>query len=285
MEDLTVVGLVFFELFLPKIDRWPRAGEELFVPSIPVGLGGALNTASVAKALGAKVKLCAPRGAGLTDWAIDAATRALGIEVVPWPAAADAAISLVSSTPEDRAFVSAVDAHALDSPPPLPLSRYVHVGGLREARRAGAVLEEARRAGAKISVSACFDPREIERLRDGLPRPWDLLFLNEEEATRLAGSPEAALSALQRLAPNLVVTLGSAGAIGLLNGTRVQVSAEPVTVVDPTGAGDAFAAGTLVALGRGASPQAALTAGARAAERVLTIRGGVVGPDFQAPFG
>ena len=41
---------------------------------------------------------------------------------------------------------------------------------------------------------------------------------------------------------------------------------------------------TLVALGRGATPKAALTAGARAAERVLTIRGGVVGPDFQAPF-
>lgn len=284
MEDLTVVGLVFFELFLPELERWPRAGEELFVPSIPVGLGGALNSASVAKALGAKVKLCAPRGAGLTDWAIEAATRALGIEVVPWPATADAAISVVRSTPEDRSFLSAVDPHALDELPPLPPSRYVHVGGLREARRAQAALWEARRSGAKISVSACFDPREIELLRDGLPRPWDLLFLNEEEATRLAGSPEAALTKLQTLAPDLVVTLGSAGAIGVLAGESVRVSAEPVTVVDPTGAGDAFAAGTLVALGRGATPKAALTAGARAAERVLTIRGGVVGPDFQAPF-
>jgi sugar/nucleoside kinase (ribokinase family) len=284
MEDLTVVGLVFFELFFPELERWPRGGEELFVPSIPVGLGGALNSASVAKALGAKVKLCAPRGAGLTDWAIDAATRALGIEQVPWPATPDAAISLVRSTPADRAFVSAVDPQALDDVPPLPPSRYVHVGGLREARRAEAALVEARRAGAKISVSACFDPREMDLLRDGRSRPWDLLFLNEEEANRLAGSPETALTKLGHLAPNVVVTLGSAGAIGLLDGVSVQVSAGPVTVVDPTGAGDAFAAGTLVALGRGATPALALAAGARAAERVLMIRGGVVGPDFQPPF-
>ena len=49
MTDLVVVGMAYFEVFVPPHVR-PRPGEELFVDGIALGLGGALNTATVAAA-------------------------------------------------------------------------------------------------------------------------------------------------------------------------------------------------------------------------------------------
>ncbi|MFO0725420.1 MAG: PfkB family carbohydrate kinase [Myxococcota bacterium] len=275
MDDLLVVGLVFFELFLPPLPRSPAPGEELFVDRLPVGLGGAMNSASVARALGATVRLCAPLGQGLTDAGVRLALEKLGIAAVDWPGTDDAAISVVLSSPSDRSFISAVDAAALLHCPPLPPARFIHVGGLREARVTEARLRQARAAGAKISVSTCYAPEEMERLQDGVARPWDYLFMNEDEARRLAGSPERALEDLGHLAPNRIVTRGPAGAIAWIDGVSVEVSAVPAQVLDPTGAGDAFAAGTLVGRCRGLPPKDALALGASAAARILTVRGGV----------
>ena len=126
MLDLGVVGLVFFEVFVPADVDWPQQGEENFVDRLPVGLGGALNTASVAKALGARVALISPRGDGLTDLMIRAAVQRLGVEDHPWPGPPDPGITLVRSTPHDRAFISAIAPGAparLSVPPKRPPKR------------------------------------------------------------------------------------------------------------------------------------------------------------------
>ena len=54
--ELCVAGLVYFEVFVPG-GVIPPPGEELFVDNLRLGLGGALNTASVAAALGLDVVL------------------------------------------------------------------------------------------------------------------------------------------------------------------------------------------------------------------------------------
>ncbi|MBM4394962.1 MAG: hypothetical protein FJ087_04655, partial [Deltaproteobacteria bacterium] len=91
------------------------------------------------------------------------------------------------------------------------------------------------------------------------------------------GDAESAPGALAgRAAWSVVVTDGGRGAFGVLLGEEVREAAEPVTVVDPTGAGDAFAAGLVVALDRGLSPREAVRLANRVAGRVVGIHGGTV---------
>jgi ribokinase len=71
----------------------------------------------------------------------------------------------------------------------------------------------------------------------------------------------------------VVVKLGADGAVWADRGRTVRADAHPVTAVDPTGAGDAFAAGLLAAWLTGAGPAAALDAGAALGARAVTTLG------------
>lgn len=134
MTDLVVAGMAYFEVFVPPHER-PRPGEELFVEGITLGLGGALNTASVAAALGLRVTLCVPMGGGIVDQAVAALAERLGITLAPMAAPDNPAVSLVFSDTHDRAFVSAARLDALAHAQPLPDAAWVHVPGLEEADR------------------------------------------------------------------------------------------------------------------------------------------------------
>lgn len=59
------------------------------------------------------------------------------------------------------------------------------------------------------------------------------------------------------------VTLGALGAIAVLDGVEASASAPAVGTLDPTGAGDAFAAGLLVSVARGAPLAEALAVACR----------------------
>jgi hypothetical protein len=100
---------------------------------------------------------------------------------------------------------------------------------------------------------------------DGLIRPlpaasWDAapllrharaLFLSEEDIGPDAG---AALAAWAAIVPVLAVTDGARGARIHADGAWRHIPAYPAREVDPTGAGDAYAAGFLIALDEGADP-------------------------------
>ncbi len=89
----------------------------------------------------------------------------------------------------------------------------------------------------------------------------DLCFPNLDEARVLTGldDPVAAAQALTEAYAEVVVTLGADGAIWAgRGGSPVHRAAERVTVVDSTGAGDAFAAAYLAARLDGAEPAVCL---------------------------
>ena len=146
------------------------------------------------------------------------------------------------------------DAGANDGPlPDVEPGDHLHVVGyalVREGPRASALaaIERAHAAGVTVSV----DPSSWALLRPGAIPPVDLLLANADEAARLDGG-------------EMVVKLGPDGA----RWGEVRVPAEPVAVVDTTGAGDAFAAGFLTARLRGAGPREALTEGCRVAARAV----------------
>lgn len=275
MSDLVVVGMAYLEVFVPPHAR-PAAGEERFVEGIRLGMGGAFNTASVAAALGLGVTLCAPLGAGIADLAAVALARRLGITLAALPARDDAAISLVFSEPGERSFLSAADFDALAAVETLPAGAWVHVPGLEEAARLAAPLARARAGGARVAVSASWSPRQLALLAQQSGQPWDLLVLNEKEAQAACGEAAAAPRLLAGAAHAVIVTLGAGGAFGRLGGQAVRVAAVATEARDATGAGDAFCAGLLAALSRGAAPEPALRLASRVAARILKQRGGLL---------
>jgi sugar/nucleoside kinase (ribokinase family) len=159
------------------------------------------------------------------------------------------------------------DAGANDGPlPEVEPGDHLHVVGyalLRDGPRASALaaIDRARAAGATVSV----DPSSWALLRTGAIPKVDLLLPNAAEAALLSDHPAAAL----------VTKLGPDGA----RWGDVRVQAEPVEVVDTTGAGDAFAAGFLTARLGGAGPREALEAGCRVAARAVAQVGARPGYD------
>lgn len=273
--DLVVVGMAYFEVFVPPHQR-PPAGEELFVDGMQLALGGALNSATVAAALGLQVCLCVPLGQGIVDQAVVLLTKRLGIRLEPLAASDNPAISLVFSNSSDRCFVSTSEFEVLTKLKQLPKTRWVHVPGLQEADRLEQPLAQARRDGARISVSASWSPGQLDQLARRNSPAWDLLVLNEKEAQRACSDVATAPQRLAGAADSVLVTLAANGVCGVLEGTELQSPAETAQVLDPTGAGDAFCGGVITGLLRGATPRAAVQLGSAAAARILKQTGGLV---------
>src|SRR5207247_124315 len=91
----------------------------------------------------------------------------------------------------------------------------------------------------------------------------DVLLANETEATAMTGEAKVE-RALDRLAEHcdcVVIKRGGAGALGLAGGQVRAVPADPVEIVDTTGAGDCFNAGFLAGWLGGLGLEEALTLG------------------------
>jgi sugar/nucleoside kinase (ribokinase family) len=143
-------------------------------------------------------------------------------------------------------------------------ARFVHVGGLAASDFPADTLAELAR-GRRVSFDgqglvrpAETGPLELRTATDlGLLRHVSILKLAEEEARVLVGEPdELALGSLG--VPEVVVTFGSQGSLVFADGRLQRVPTQAVGgPVDPTGAGDAFAAAYLVARSSGHAPAAA----------------------------
>jgi sugar/nucleoside kinase (ribokinase family) len=125
-----------------------------------------------------------------------------------------------------------------------------------------ALIHRARAAGLQV----CADPGSAGFLTDYGPQRFldaiagaTILVPNTDEAAVL-GSPDF---------PIVAITMDREGV--LVNGT--PVAAAPATIVDPTGAGDAFTAGFLAALLEGADPVAAAGRGTRLAADAVAQMG------------
>jgi fructokinase len=179
-------------------------------------------------------------------------------------------------------------------------ARIVHVGSTTSARPEGAqaiekALAAARAAGAVVSCDPNWrphmwrDPAGARQVVHDLVARATVVKLAEDELEPLLGlrDPVEAARRLRSMGPELaVVTRGALGCVWSHARGEGTSPAVPVTVVDTTGAGDAFCAGLLAGLaghpGRPGqlSPEAiaAVCAGANAtAARVLGSMGATAG--------
>ena len=170
-------------------------------------------------------------------------------------------MSVILSRGDDRAILTArgttaaLRAEDID-PTLLASARHVHASHffLQEALAPDlpAIFERARDAGASTSVDPNWDPAATwdGGLREVLEQT-SCLFVNETEARRISGAPDAEaaaklLSAAGSVADNLVVVkLGRDGALARRGEELVRQQAQRSSIVDTTGAGDTFDAGFL----------------------------------------
>lgn len=142
------------------------------------------------------------------------------------------------------------------------------------------LLRRARELGVRISV----DPASAGFIADfGVERFLEavdgahLFFPNLEEGRTLTGLDDP-VEIAERLGERfdiVALTLDTAGVVVAERGMpTTTVAAIPVAIVDPTGAGDAFAAGFLAAWVAGAGAMTAATAGARAGALAVATIGG-----------
>lgn len=249
---------------------------------ITVGGGGqAANTAAWLAHAGADVTLVAAVGDDHAGRERIAELRAAGVHCAVRAHAGAATGSVVVLTSADeRTMITDRGAALLLDPADVsaaveavPGATHLHLSGyplLHPGSRSGglAALAAAREHGLTTSVDAA----SAEPLRQlgaqafqDLVRGTDLLLCNSDEADVLAGAGPAEEQAprLTTIARNVVVKRGADGAVwASRDGVLRSVAGVRVPPLDPTGAGDAFAAGLLAAWCSGADPAAALTAGA-----------------------
>lgn len=133
----------------------------------------------------------------------------------------------------------------------------------------------ARGAGAKVICNATPESSSGRALLKFV----DCLIVNEVEAEELLGvTPDfdwsRASSELQSLGPSwIVITLGEAGALANIDGSTLRVAAPQVTVIDSTGAGDAFCGAFVASLAAEEEPAEALKAGVAAGSLAVTVAG------------
>jgi sugar/nucleoside kinase (ribokinase family) len=138
-------------------------------------------------------------------------------------------------------------------------------------RAVAAAHEAGRQVAFTLSDSFCVDRNRAEFL-SLVESSVDILFANEAELTSLFESEDfdACVERVRELVSLAAVTRGAEGSV-LVTPDRLEViAAEPVEVVDTTGAGDLYAAGVLYGLAAGHDLALAGRLGALAAGEIIS---------------
>ena len=168
--------------------------------------------------------------------------------------------------------------------PPLDEITAVYLSGyplVNPKSREGAL--DILRAVKERGLPVIFDPSTVGVLLEvGLNqvREWlalvDVVILNEEEAHFLSGknNPIEAAAELLKKTPLVVIKRGGNGALAQARGSAVvQIPAVETEVLDTTGAGDAFAAGFILAWANDGDLIDALNSGASLAAKCVSTLG------------
>lgn len=277
---ITVIGCVQADVVMGAVTDLPAPGGTLLTEQMTVRVGGAgANAALAAVEAGMEVRLIGCLGEDqMGTWMREELARAgLADELLMVPGETSGLTVALESPARDRTFLTYLGVNAVWEAAMIPddalacenllLCDYFVAPRLRGevARR---LLDTARARGARTFFDTTWDPGGFSsetrsEVRD-LLASVDVFLPNEVEAYAIAGeSGDAATAAraLQAVSGGwVVVKLGPRGCLAAgPDGAEIIVPAPIVTVADTTGAGDAFNAGLVQALGRGMSWREALT--------------------------
>ncbi len=285
VTSLLVVGEVLAEFMRPSIDS-PLNETGVMMGPFPSGAPGIF--ASAAARLGIPTELCAvvgddPFGQLIRDRLERDGVDVDGVSVDPERATAVAFVAYASTG--ERSFVFHVSDAAAARLRSADLGRrpeetdWLHISGSSLALGsplAETAVEAARRvkvAGGRLSVDpnirAEASTSAVSASIRSLAQQADFLFPSEGELDALGLDQEELLGA----GAVVCTTLAAEGARVRRGALDVHVPAPAANEVDPTGAGDIFAAGFVAATLRGADPVDAAELGCRVAARSVETIG------------
>jgi len=272
---LLVVGDIAWDIFIRPEGELVRGSDVLGTVDVMPG-GAAANVAVWARRLGADVTLVGKIGDDTLGKLMHTHLQSEDVarQVITVPGGLSTRVGILVSADGEHSFV--IDHTKVlrfedgDAPPSLlDAADAVFFNGYdiflaRSTTFLSALVAEARRRRIPVlfdpSSFALIDAFGAGRLMEGVG-PVDVLLANDAEADALrSGRPLESLETWARLA---IVKRGPGGASAYGEGAAWHAAANPVRVVDTTGAGDAFDAAFIVEWLGSRNVEAALRAGNR----------------------
>jgi sugar/nucleoside kinase (ribokinase family) len=270
---IATLGDVMLDVIV-RLDQPLARGDDVRARTRTGAGGQAANVAAWAASLGADARCIAKRGDDTAGELVARELTALGVELVGPVATGSTGVvvSLVDggerSMASDRGVAPTLEPDEVETAwldcDTLHLSGYAL---LREPVSHAALVSArvARDLGARVSVDVAawteiraFGPVQFRELLDVLAP--DVLFATEAEWEMLGGA--------YLTAPTGVIKRGPRGATLVTEDARLDLAPVAAEVVDPTGAGDAFAAGFLLGGSLEEAGRRGLEAAARCVARV-----------------
>lgn len=253
-RNILVVGSLNADLVV-RAPRFPQPGETISGEDLHVIPGGkGANQAVAAARLGANVAMLGHVGKdNFGDFLLDnlKKNRVDSTHVTRLDASTGAAIIFVDENGQNSIVLSP-GANRQVTPADVDSASFLHHNLLLLQLEIPlpAVLRAAERA-QENNVRVILNPAPAKELPDELVALADFIIPNETELSLLTGlevndilaAEKAARQLLERGAKNVIVTLGSKGALVVDRESSRQVDAFKVNVVDTTAAGDAFIGG------------------------------------------
>ena len=271
MADAPVlcVGILVADLFVPPLARLPAAGELVATEDFLVQPGGcAANSAIALHRLGVDCAVVGRVGNDLFGDLVERQLRARAIDtsgVARTPGHGTSKTVVLPVVDEDRRFIHTFGANAALTAADIPraaleASEVIYVGGylVLPGLDQGELAERfrlAREGGTRIVLDVVVPSGRIDlsldAVRELLPLA-DYFLPNEDEARALTGETEPRREAERLLEAGASVVVIKRGERGVFvrssGGEGFELPAPPVDAVEPSGAGDAFAAGLIVGI-------------------------------------
>jgi len=295
---LVIVGEFFIDLVFYGLDTMPRLGEEVRSTGYFEAPGGGLaTTALAAQKLGTRTAAIARIGADAVAQGAWPQLARSGIDTSACETVAGMATARTAciAYAGDRMMVTHDPIHRqldrlLQRPAARRLlagARHVHLAcSLREPERWLPAVHRLREHGVTLSADFGWSPGLTLAGLGPLLQELHFIFPNQHEAHALTGAraDARALARLGRLVRYPVIKQGVQGSLMLADGRPLHAPAVGLgagrTLVDATGAGDAFNGGFLHAWLQGWSFANCLRAGNLCGAAAVTAGGGSAGlPD------
>jgi len=254
MPDILVVGSLNTDLVV-RTPRFPQPGETISGEDLQVIPGGkGANQAVAAARLGANVSMLGRVGNdNFGDFLLDnLKSNHVDSKLVQRDEASTGTATIIVDGNGQNSIVLSAGANGKVSTADIESASFLHHKLLLIQLEIPTltVLRAAQRARENHLV-VILNPAPAKEIPDELIALTDFIIPNETELSLLTGmdvtdipsAEKAAHILLERGAKNVIVTLGSKGALIVDKNTITQVDTYAVNVVDTTAAGDAFIGG------------------------------------------